>query len=228
MQVRLKFPTPLFLQFISVEYTKIVPKHVVEAGADIGAPENAPAIVGSGPFVVEEINPGVSTTYSRNTTYFKDGLPYVDGLVHEIIFDSTLTGAGFRTGQLDTCSNGFCNVSVSQAQQPGFVNDLEGLATVHLVGPTGLRGLLMNQNVPPFDDPRVRLAVQRGLHRQPIVAVTGGVYPIGSPFPPDLWFSRSTEEVLTLAGFRETPSGEKNPAEPHPGQGIASGCRGAE
>ena len=210
VEVKLKFATPLFLQFISVEYTKIVPKHVVEAGVDIGDPEN---IVGSGPFVVEEINQGVSSTYSRNTTYFKDGLPYVDGLVHEIIFDSALTAAGFRTGRLDTCSNGFCNVSVSQAQQPGFVADLEGLATVHLVGPTGLRGLLMNQNVPPFDNARVRLAVQRGLHRQPIVAVTGGVYPIGSPFPPDLWFSRSTEEVLTLPGFRETLSGEKNPAD---------------
>ena len=38
-----------------------------------------------------------------------------------------------------------------------------------------------------------------------------GQYLIGSPFPPDTWFSSSTEDLLKLPGLRETADGEKEP-----------------
>jgi len=52
VRVRLNYPAPAFLQFLAVDYMKVVPKHIVEAGVDINMWEN---IVGSGPFKIEFI-----------------------------------------------------------------------------------------------------------------------------------------------------------------------------
>src|SRR6266540_5709110 len=47
VRVHLNYPSPSFLEFLAVDYMKVVPKHVIEAGVDINVWEN---IVGSGPF----------------------------------------------------------------------------------------------------------------------------------------------------------------------------------
>ena len=79
-------------------------------------------------------------------------------------------------------------------------------------GPTLSHALLINTSVAPFDDVRVRRAIQLVLHRQAFNQIFGnGSYLIGSPFPPDTWFSSSTEELLQLPGLRETADGDKDP-----------------
>jgi ABC-type transport system substrate-binding protein len=40
VRVRLHYPSPAFLQFFAVDYMKVVPKHIVEAGVDINVWEN--------------------------------------------------------------------------------------------------------------------------------------------------------------------------------------------
>jgi peptide/nickel transport system substrate-binding protein len=72
VRVSLKLPSPSFLQFLAVDYMKIVPKHVVEAGVDINVWEN---IVGSGPFKIKGTRRGDSVTYEKNKNYFKKGQP---------------------------------------------------------------------------------------------------------------------------------------------------------
>lgn len=47
VKVRLHYPSPAFLKFLAVDYMKIMPEHLLEAGVDIDVREN---IVGSGPF----------------------------------------------------------------------------------------------------------------------------------------------------------------------------------
>ena len=85
-------------------------------------------------------------------------------------------------------------------------------ANFHTSGPQAGMGLLVNAKVPEFDNDEVRKAFMLILHRQPIVeTLSGGFYPIGFPIAPDVyWFSRSTEEVLNIPGFREL-NGEKHP-----------------
>jgi len=77
VQVALHYPSLAFLQFLAVDYMKILPKHLLEAGVDINVWEN---IVGSGPFKIKAARRGDSVTLERNPTYFKQGRPYVDGL----------------------------------------------------------------------------------------------------------------------------------------------------
>ncbi len=63
VKVTLNYPSPSFIKFLAVDYMKIVPKHVVEAGTDINRWQN---IVGSGPFIIKRSRRGDSTQYERN------------------------------------------------------------------------------------------------------------------------------------------------------------------
>ena len=95
--VALKLPSPSFLQFLAVDYMKIVPKHVVEAGVDINVWEN---IVGSGPFKIKGTRRGDSVTYEKNKNYFKKGRPYLDGLRIVVITDQGTAAAAIKSGQV--------------------------------------------------------------------------------------------------------------------------------
>jgi peptide/nickel transport system substrate-binding protein len=97
VKVHLHYPSPSFLKFLAVDFMKVVPKHVVEAGVDINVWEN---IVGSGPFKIKEARRGDSVTYERNPTYFKKGRPYVDGLTIVAISDSGTAAAAIKAGKV--------------------------------------------------------------------------------------------------------------------------------
>src|SRR5262249_41922594 len=97
VKVTLQYPSPAFLQFLAVDYMKILPKHRLEAGVDINLWEH---IGGSGPFKITAARRGNSITYGRTPTYFKPGRPYVDGLPILAITDAGTAAATFKVGRL--------------------------------------------------------------------------------------------------------------------------------
>ena len=97
VKVTLNYPSPAFLQFLAVDYMKILPKHVVEAGVDINVWEN---IVSSGPFKIKSARRGDSVTYERNPTYFKKGRPFVDGFTLLAIADAGTAAAAVKAGRI--------------------------------------------------------------------------------------------------------------------------------
>jgi peptide/nickel transport system substrate-binding protein len=97
VRVALNYPSPSFLQFLAVDYMKIVPRHVVEAGVDINVWEN---IVGSGPFKIKGTRRGDSITYEKNPDYFKKGRPYLDTLTIIAITDAGTAAAAFKAGKI--------------------------------------------------------------------------------------------------------------------------------
>ena len=69
----------------------------------------------------------------------------------------------------------------------------------------------MNTKAKPFDDVRVRRAINLAIHRQEFNdTLRQGIHLLGTPFPPGSWFSRSLAEAAQLRGFREL-DGEKHP-----------------
>jgi len=97
VKVHLHYPAPSFLPFLAVDYMKVVPKHVVEAGVDISVWEN---IVGSGPFKVKGARRGDAVTYEKNLQYFKPGRPYLDGLTIMAISDAGTAAAAIKAGKI--------------------------------------------------------------------------------------------------------------------------------
>jgi peptide/nickel transport system substrate-binding protein len=212
VQVKLKFPAAAFLPFMATEFMKIHPKHHVEPGLakDPAFLKKVDNVLGSGPFKLKNYSKDVSIEYERNPNYFKEGLPYFDGMTYYLMETSSTILAAYKAQQVLTSS--FINSNLSIREGIQLAKDMEGKGTVYFPGPIAWVGLLINTKVEPFTDVRVRRALQLTLHRQPFLETFGaGKYPLGGPFPPGSWFSPTEEELAKLPGLRQTPDGQKHP-----------------
>ena len=210
-QIDLKFPSSAFLAFLATDFMKMWPKHWVgedpETQRNMRLEEN---ILGSGPFIMANHDKDVVYRWEKNEDYFKEGLPYFDGMNYFIINDSSRILAAYKAEQVLMTVYLNSNMNVREGQE--LQADKEGQGRVFFAGPTLWHGMLINTNKSPFDDVRVRRALNLVLHRQAFNEIFGaGQYLIGSPLPPDQWFGRTTEEWLQTPGLRETDAGEKHP-----------------
>jgi peptide/nickel transport system substrate-binding protein len=121
--------------------------------------------IGTGPFLLEQYEPNVKTVFRRNPDYFRQGLPYVDGVEWLVLDDESTALAMYRTGQIDT--GPWNNWAVRQP-------DLESLKQSHphlryqdiLVN--NATTIWMRTDKPPFTDVHVRRAISHAIDRQGI------------------------------------------------------------
>lgn len=107
------FPHPFGPGIRLLDNLTILPKHKLEAAltggtmADAWGTTTPPAeIVGMGPFVLSQYEPGQRLTFARNPRYWRKddrgiGLPYLDGLVLRIVPDQNAELLGLQSGDLD-------------------------------------------------------------------------------------------------------------------------------
>jgi peptide/nickel transport system substrate-binding protein len=128
--------------------------------------------IGTGPFKLTEWVPGERYTYVRNDHYFEEGKPYLDGVVAIGIPDPVARVNALLAGQVDC----ICDVAASQAPI------VQGGGMELIVNPGGgWTPLVMNTNVAPFNDVRVRQAMKLLINReQAIESVLQGYGSIGN------------------------------------------------
>jgi peptide/nickel transport system substrate-binding protein len=152
----------------------IVAPEVAQKYGDFKRVETA---IGTGPFLLESYEPNVKTVFKRNPDYFRQGLPYIDGVEWLVVPDESTGLAMYRTGQLDTGPGG--NWTVRQ-------EDLEALKKSHphlryqdmlAINSTTI---WMRNDQPPFNDVRVRRAISQAIDRQALIEA---VYLRGEPSP---------------------------------------------
>jgi len=114
LTVEIVFPDPFAAGVSLLDNLPILPRHKLEAALDAGQLANAwglstspTDVVGLGPFVLKSYVPGQRMVFDRNPRYFRrapDGqaLPYLDGLILEIITDQNAELLRLEAGQLDT------------------------------------------------------------------------------------------------------------------------------
>jgi peptide/nickel transport system substrate-binding protein len=197
VRVALKLPSPSFLQFLAVDYMKIVPKHVVEAGVDINIWEN---IVGSGPFKIKGTRRGDSVTYEKNKNYFKKGQPYLDGLRVVVITDQGTAAAAIKSGQV-TMTTAVSGLQVDDVLK--LEKELKGKYTLYWQPVNNVEHFFPNVEREPWKDLRLIRALSLATDRYEMQKAFGsGQYGLGSPFPPDSWYGTSTEDLKQRPGFR--------------------------
>ena len=86
-----RFPNPYapLLQQLNVTEAPIIPKHIYEGCTDLATVAGCPANktpVGTGPFKLESYTVQ-EIKMVRNPTYFRQGLPYLDGMTQRVIPD---------------------------------------------------------------------------------------------------------------------------------------------
>lgn len=198
VRINLKLPSPSFLQFLAVDYMKIVPKHLVEAGVDINIWQN---IVGSGPFKIKTARRGNSVTFVKNDKYFKPGMPYLDELRVIVITDQGTAGSAIRAGQIHATT------AVSGLQVEDMLKLAEGLKgryTLYWQPVNNVEHFFANTERDPWKNTRIIKALRRVTDlREMQKAFGNGFYGYGVPFPPDAWYASKTEDILKMPGFRE-------------------------
>jgi len=148
-----------------------------EVGKHYGDFKKVDTAIGTGPFVLEHYEPNVRLVFKRNPDYFREGLPYVDGVEWLVQEDESTGLAMYRAGQLDTGPGG--NWQVRQA-------DLEALQKSHPhlhyqdMLAVNAETIWMRTDQPPFNDVRVRRAISQAIDRQ---AILEAVYMRGEPTP---------------------------------------------
>lgn len=133
-------------------------------------------IVGTGPFMIDKIEPGQAIYLKKNPNYHEKGLPKVDKIQFRIMKDEAERLAALRAGR----------IHLSMVTQDS-AKLLEGAKDIKIVGYQSLDYGYIGMNVAkkPFDDVRVRQAIALAVDRDEIVnAVWKGQAVASGPISP--------------------------------------------
>src|SRR5262249_31884561 len=95
---RLEATDPLFLHKLAMPFAAVGDREAVEREGDVGFARH-PA--GTRPFLLAERAYGQRPRLGRNPTYFRDGLPYLDGVELTIGVSDQLAWFKYQRGELD-------------------------------------------------------------------------------------------------------------------------------
>lgn len=146
----------------------VVPREVVEEHGDLQQ-----VAVGTGPFRLVEIVPDTYLRLEANSAYYRPGEPGVAQLRYNVVPEASTRAAGLRTGTYHLLPDVDPTTALTLGAAPNVtVLEVPGLAYT-LVG--------MNVTRAPFDDPRVRRAINLALDREELVEAVflGNAVPAG-------------------------------------------------
>ena len=197
VQFKLRFPAPVTLEGIAMEWNIIHRKKILEDNNfDLKRVQDAP---GTGAFVFKDHIVGEKWVLAANADYWNEGLPYIDEFV--MLHGSGSTrGPTILAGRADAGSSDPASKEI--AREKGFQWQLyPGMLPWTI---------LYNQSVKPFDDARVRKAIDLVLPRQVMqraIAEKNGTV-LGRWYPPVSVYAVSQEELLDNLAMKE----DKGPA----------------
>ena len=152
-----------------------------------------PVGAGSGPFQFVEWKRNDHLTLKKNPSYWKSGLPYLDGLTYRAIPDVNAILAALKTGDVDIARVIAAKDVASIKADSSFVyKDIPAI---------GFNGFELNTGAPPFNDPAKRQAVATAIDRYAIlkdIQFNIGVVGYG-PIPPSSWAFDPSEKIFDKA-----------------------------
>jgi peptide/nickel transport system substrate-binding protein len=166
----LAYPYGGFADILTDRQVKIVPRGAVG--------QLATKPIGTGPFRFVSYTPGDRLVMERNPDYFEPGLPKLDGVELRIIPEMSVKIAALQAGDIDIV----WDLPLEQVKPLSARTDLR----VESVPTSSWDGAIMNNLIPPFDKPAVRLAFQMAVDKADVVELTlfGQGAPTISPIPP--------------------------------------------
>ncbi len=164
VQFQTKGPQPLLVsEGLTDKYgALVVPREVVDDKGRWNDP--AKSYIGSGPFMFEKHIPGISTNFVKHPAYFKKGLPYLDAVRFMVMPDVSTRIATLRSGAIDLVFSPIPAAIALDLKKGSGVN-IQSCppATTY----AGRMQFLTDQ--PPFNDVRVRRALQMSIDRDGLV-----------------------------------------------------------
>lgn len=182
---------PTFLMTLTSVPSSVVPKaQVARLGADFGMRP-----VGSGPFRLESWTRDDRIVLRAYPRYF-GGRPYLDRVTYRIMKEEATRDAEFQTGKLDM-------MTVGEATYRRYRDDPRYRGDTIEVPELFTRAIFFNLKEEPFDDVRVRRALNHAVDKKLVVEkiLEGKAYPATGPLP-----ASSPGFDKALAGYGHDPA----------------------
>ena len=137
-------------------------------------------LIGTGGYVVEDFNPGVRSTFTRNSNYWKSDRAWVDRFEMLVVADTVARTSALLTGSAHVIDKADTKTVAKTEKIPGFT----------LIQNRGTRyhATAMNARIAPFDNVDFRLALKYGVDREDLLQkVNRGYAVLGNdhPVPPN-------------------------------------------
>ncbi|MGQ9572703.1 MAG: ABC transporter substrate-binding protein [Dehalococcoidia bacterium] len=200
LRIRTKRPTAPFIHFLADSSAFIVAKETVDDTDQMNRPG---AMLGTGPFIWDELKPLVESSFVRNPDWFgwdEPDLdrPYIDGYKSHFLFDDASVEAAFRTKKLDTAF---------QVNNPQWViklrQDEPSLISIDMGFAAWVKASFRIDQ-PPYNDIRLRRAIHLATDRQQMLDAFWQGY--GKMQGPVGWVLKQwalpQEELLKKPGYR--------------------------
>ena len=160
---------------------------------------------GTGAFIPVDRVQDVGTKIRANPDYWREGLPFLEGVDHIEIEDATTRFTALITGQTDYYGEGSASLLPGQVEQvlDSFADEIHLEPVLHLWG----KGLQFNMHREPFNDERVRYAIHLGIDRDDwtefnrIKDQVGVIRPTNWMPPGTVW-AIPDDELWETPGFR--------------------------
>lgn len=163
--------------------------------------------VGTGAFTFQEWRQTDHVRVVRNERYWRPGIPHVDSIVFRPVVDNNTRSAVLRTGEAHFAFP----VPYEQAAV------LQGAPGLDVVSGPSIIARFMTMNVlrKPFDDPRVRLAINYAINKEALakVAFAGFAVPSEGVVPPGVEYAvklgpwpydpKKARDLLKEAGYEK-------------------------
>ena len=220
LAMNVNFPTAAFLTAFGAFRFPIISKDAVAEHGTFKVP-NEGTLVGTGPFMFVKYDKDIVTELERNPNYYIEGRPYLDGVSHFPIFEAGTIIAAYKTEQVLMSSDYVSNLTVPDLLKLQEEMGEDKLRIAFAGAPPYSMGVMMNTDKAPFNDPRMRKAMNLVLHRQPLIlTLSAGKNLLGTPIPCGFAWSFTCEEALQMPGMREL-NGEKHPDDIAEAQALA-------
>ena len=157
-------PDATFLNVLALNFASAVPKEAAEsAGADFGKKP-----VGSGAFMLKEWVTGQRLVFTRNPDYFRLR-PNLDQFTVEIGQEPLVAILRLEKGEIDIAGDGIPPAKYLEMKNSpdaaGMIVDRDQLETSYIT---------INTTKKPFDDVRVRKALNFAINKERIVRIVNG------------------------------------------------------
>jgi ABC-type transport system substrate-binding protein len=162
---KLSRPDATFLHVLAINFASVVPKEAVDAaGGDFGKKP-----VGSGTFVLKDWTIGQKLVFEKNPAYYVADVPKIDSFTVEVGQEPLVALLRLQKGEVDIAGDGippakFLEIKNS-ADGAQMIVDGEQLHTGYVT---------LNVKVKPFDNLKVRQAVNHAINKERIVRILNG------------------------------------------------------
>ena len=182
VRISLKEPFAWFLDMLASPVAiPIVAREVVEKFGDL---KKAEAVIGTGPFMLENYKPNTGFTLVRHPSYFLAGLPLIDRIEVSVDEDNASRMAAFMSGKYDigyaTAAGNIDRVDWVQIKDT-LKQKRPNLQTMEFPNNV-MNHLSMRTDQKPFADARVRQAMSLAIDRPAIIE--SGYEGVGQNNPP--------------------------------------------